>query len=449
MAELRFPDGFQWGVATASYQIEGAFDKDNRGLSIWDTYAHQPGRVFNGDTGDVACDHYHRYEEDFDLMAKLGIKHYRFSIAWPRIYPFGAGAVNEAGLQFYDRIINALLARGIEPMATLYHWDLPQALQDQGGWANREIIHAYRDYAKTCFDRFGDRVTKWITHNEPFVFVMFGHRQGIMAPGIRSLEITARATHHQFLAHGLAVRAFREGGYPGEIGLTNANTSYEPADDTPETVSAVEFARDFDSRLFHGPLFGQGYPASVLKYYAERGAGFPIIAGDMALIAEPIDFLGLNIYSRQLVEAGDGTGVGFREAAPRLPLLPMGYEAAPHVLGDHVRWISAEYGNPKIYITENGVCDNTEPGPDGQVNDTIRIELLGGFLAGLHSAITDGADVRAYYQWSFMDNFEWSFGNSKRFGIVHTNFDTLTRTPKKSAAWYADVIRRNAVTVID
>ncbi len=447
MAELRFPDGFQWGVATASYQIEGAYNEDNRGLSIWDTYAHQPGRTFNGDNGDVACDHYHRYEEDFDLMAKLGIRAYRFSISWSRIFPFGAGAVNEAGLQFYDHIIDALLARGIEPMVTLYHWDLPQSLQDQGGWSNREIIHAFRDYAKVCFDRFSNRVSKWITHNEPFVFVMFGHRQGVMAPGIRSLEITARAVHHQFLAHGLAVRAFREGGYPGEIGLTNANTNYEPADDTPETAAAVELARDHDSRLFHGPLFGRGYPASVLKYYAERGAPFPILAGDMQIIAEPTDFLGLNIYSRQLIEAGDPSGVGFRFAAPRLPLLPMGYEAAPHVLGDYVRWVTAEYGRPKIYVTENGVCDNSEPGPGGEVDDTTRIELLGGFLAGLHAAIADGADVRAFYQWSFMDNFEWSFGNSKRFGIVHTDFETLKRTPKKSAAWYTEVIRTNSVNV--
>jgi beta-glucosidase len=444
MAFLGFPAGFEWGVATASYQIEGAVREDDRGMSIWDTYCYQPGRVRNADTGDVACDHYHRYRDDVALMADLGVQTYRFSIAWPRVYPFGRGAVNEKGLAFYDRLVDELLAKGIKPAATLYHWDLPQSLQDLGGWANRDCAEWFAEYADTMYRRLGDRVSRWMTLNEPFVFVMFGHRQGVMAPGFRDLAITGRALHHAMLAHGRAVQAFRASGVRGEIGIVNANTSYEPADNRPETLAATELARDFDSRLFHGPVFGKGYPASVLKFYAERGAALPIQSRDMEVIAAPTDFLGLNLYSRARIEADEGS-TGFRRAAPTLPLLPMGYEAAPHSLGDYVRWVSAEYGNPVIYITENGVCDNTEPGPDGQVNDATRCEMLQGFLSGLHGAIGDGCDVRGYYQWSLMDNFEWGFGYSNRFGIVHTDFETQKRTPKRSAAFFREVIRRNGL----
>jgi len=446
MAFLAFPEGFQWGVATAAYQIEGAVHEDDRGMTIWDTFVRQPGRVQNGDTGDVACDHYHRYRKDIELMASLGIQTYRFSLAWSRIYPFGRGAVNEKGLAFYDRLIDALLEKNIQPAITLYHWDLPQALQDLGGWMNRETTDAFAAYAKTAFDRFGDRVTRWITLNEPIVFTEMGHRTGVMAPGIRDLGAYARAIHHALLAHGKAVRVFREGGYRGEIGITNANTFYEPADDSPETAAAVERARDFDMRLFHGPVFGRGYPATVVKHFAERGVPLPIEPGDMEVIATPTDFLGVNLYSRGLIQPATNS-VGFTYAPPRLPLLPMGYEAAPHALGAFVRWVSREYDRPRIYITENGVCDNTEPDASGVVDDTTRQELLRGFLAGLHGAIADGCDVRAYYQWSLMDNFEWAFGYSKRFGIVYTDYRTLARIPKKSAELYAEIIRRNGVEV--
>ncbi len=445
MPFLQFPDGFKWGVATASYQIEGAIAEDYRGLSIWDTFTHQPGRIQNDDTGDIACDHYHRYQEDIDLMAAHGIQAYRFSIAWSRIYPFGGNAVNEKGLEFYDRLIDALLEKGIEPAVTLYHWDLPQWLQDLGGWANRGVVDHFATYAKTVFDRYQDRVAKWITLNEPIVFTEMGHRTGVMAPGIRDLGIYARSVHHALLAHGRAVQVFREGGYPGEIGITQANTHYEPADDSPETAAAVELARDFDTRLYHGPVFGKGYPDSVVRYYVSKGVSFPVEPGDLDVIAVPTDFLGTNIYSRGLIEAAPDRGVGYRYAAPRLPLLPMGYEAAPHCLGDFVKFVSKEYGYPKIYITENGVCDNTEPDANGEINDTTRMDLMQGFLVGLHGAIQEGCDVRAYYQWSLMDNFEWAFGFSKRFGMIHTDFETLKRTPKKSAAWYAEVIRRNGV----
>ncbi|MEJ5221022.1 MAG: family 1 glycosylhydrolase, partial [Tepidiforma sp.] len=326
MAFLSFPEGFQWGVATASYQIEGAVQEDDRGVTIWDTFVRQPGKVQNGDTGDVACDHYHRFREDVELMARLGIQTYRFSLAWARIYPFGRGAVNEKGLAFYDRLIDALLEKNIQPAVTLYHWDLPQALQDTGGWTNREVVEAFAAYAKTAFDRFGDRVTRWITLNEPIVFTEMGHRTGVMAPGMRDLGAYSRAIHHALLAHGRAVQVFREGGYRGEIGITNANTFYEPADESPETAAAVERARDFDTRLFHGPVFGRGYPASVVKHFAERGVPLPIQPGDMEVIATPTDFLGVNLYSRGLIQPANNS-VGFTYAPPRLPLLPMGYEA--------------------------------------------------------------------------------------------------------------------------
>ena len=444
MAFLRFPDGFQWGAATAAYQIEGAFNEDDRGLSVWDVFSHQPGRVMGGENGDVACDHYHRYLSDIDLMAELGLQTYRFSVSWPRIIPFGYGAVNEKGLDFYERLVDALLAKNIEPAVTLYHWDLPQALQDLGGWANRDVTDRFAEYAALIYDRLGDRVTRWITLNEPIIFTETGYRSGVLAPGIRDLKMTAAAIHHAMLAHGKAMQAFRASGRPGEIGITNANTSYEPADDSPETLAATERARDFDSRLFHGPVYGKGYPQSVLDYYASRGAPFPIEPGDMEVIAAPTDFLGVNLYSRRRILPSDERGVGFAAAAPTLPLLPMGYEAAPHSLGDFVRWVSKEYGRPRIYITENGVCDNTEP-IGGVIDDRVRVELLRGFLAGLHGAIEDGADVRAYYEWSLMDNFEWAFGYSKRFGMVWTDFATQERIKKKSAAFFSEVIRRDGV----
>ncbi len=448
MPKLGFPEGFEWGAATAAYQIEGGVREDGRGLSIWDVFCQQPGRVLGGDTGDVACDHYHRYADDVALMAELGLQTYRFSIAWPRVLPFGAGEPNPKGLDFYGRLVDALLEKGIRPCATLYHWDLPQALQDLGGWANRDVAKRFADYASLVFERLGDRVERWITHNEPIITAEFGHRVGVLAPGIRDLAITGRVIHHLLLSHGLAVQAFRASavGARGEIGITNANTSLEPADDRPETAAALERARDFRSRLWHDPVYGRGYPASVLRYYAENDAALPVEEGDLECIAAPTDFLGVNLYSRERVLPDASRGVGFRYADRILPVTDMGYEQAPDSLGDFVRWVSAEYARPKIYVTENGVSDPTPP-EDGVVDDQLRLGLLRGFLAGLSEAIADGADVRAYYVWSLLDNFEWSLGYSRRFGIVWTDYETLERRPKRSAAFYSDVIRANAVEV--
>ena len=447
MAFVSFPRGFEWGAATAAYQIEGAAREDGKGVSIWDVFCQQPGRVLGGDSGEVACDHYHRYREDVALMRRLGLATYRFSVSWPRVLPFGAGEVNEKGIGFYSRLVDELLGAGIKPCLTLYHWDLPQALQDRGGWADRDTAQRFADYAALIFARLGDRVARFVTHNEPIVTSMMGYRAGVLAPGIRDLPMASRAIHHLLLSHGLGVAAFRASGVRGEIGITNANTSYEPADASPESQRACELARDFDTRTWHGPVFGRGYPDSVVRYYASRGARLPIEGDDLKTIAAPTDFLGVNLYSRERVVADKSRGVGFRAAPPTLPVLPMGYEAAPFALGDFLRFVSAEYGRPKIYVTENGVCDNTEP-VNGVVDDVQRTELLRGFLGGMHSAIADGsADVRAYYVWSLLDNFEWAFGNSKRFGIVWTDFATQARIPKASAAFFSDVIRQNGLEV--
>jgi beta-glucosidase len=440
-----FPDGFEWGAATAAYQIEGAAFEGGRGLSIWDVFCQQPGRVVNGESGAVACDHYHRYKADVALMRELGLQTYRFSISWPRLLPFGAGTPNEEGIAFYDRLVDALLEAGIRPCATLYHWDLPQALQDRGGWAHRDTTRHFADYAALAFERLGDRVTRWVTHNEPIITAAMGHLFGVLAPGIRDLGVAARVTHHLLLSHGLAVRAFRDSGRSGEIGITNANTSFEPGDDREETLAAVELARDLDTRLYHDPVYGRGYPESVVRYYESKDAPFPVEPGDLEVMAEPTDFLGINLYSRRQVLSDPDRAVGFRPAAPTLPLTEMGYEQAPHALGDFVRFVSKEYGNPKIYITENGVCDGTGP-VGGVIDDGLRLELLRGFLVGLSGAIADGCDVRAYYVWSLLDNFEWTLGYSKRFGIVYTDYETLERTPKASARFYADVIRSGGVT---
>ncbi len=445
MSFIAFPDGFEWGAATAAYQIEGAPQEDGKGLSIWDTFCQQPGRVQDGDTGDVACDHYHLYKDDVALMARLGLQTYRFSISWPRVIPFGFGAANEKGIDFYSRLVDELLGAGIKPCATLYHWDLPQSLQDLGGWANRDVTAHFADYAALMYDRLGDRVTRWVTHNEPHITANFGHRVGVLAPGIRDLKITGRVIHHLLLSHGRAVAAFRASDCDGEIGITNANTSFEPADDSPESAEACELARDFDTRLWHGPVYGRGYPESVAKFYASRGAALPIESGDLEEIAARTDFLGVNLYSRARIGRAPESGIGYTAAAATLLTTPRGYEKAPHALGDFVRWVSREYGRPKIYVTENGVCDNTEP-VDGVVDDTDRVELLQGFLQGLGQAIADGeADVRAYYVWSLLDNFEWAFGYDRRFGIVYSDYESLERIPKASAHYFSKVIEQNGV----
>lgn len=445
LRHLRFPPGFEWGAATAAYQIEGAVAEGGRGASIWDTFCRQPDAIARGDTGDVACDHYHRFESDVAIMKSLGLMTYRFSIAWPRVLPTGSGSVNEVGLDFYSRLIDKLLDANITPCATLYHWDLPQALQDLGGWMNRDTAGRFAEYASLVFDRFSDRVKRWITLNEPMVAVTLGHLNGQHAPGISDLGSSGRALHHMLLGHGLAVKAFRASAAPGEIGLANADVWVEPADATDESKLAVERALDFRIRLFHDPVFGRGYPARVESFYASRGCALPIESGDMDIIACPVDFIGVNLYGRAVVRAADN-GVGFREVPATLPTCDLGWEITPYVLGAFVAWLDREYGRPPIYITENGMCDGT-PAQQGVVGDARRVELLRGMLAGLHAAILEGADVRGYYVWSLLDNFEWAVGYAARFGLVWVNFETQERIPKDSAVWFREVIRQNGPNV--
>jgi beta-glucosidase len=443
---MPFPPGFLWGAATSSYQIEGAVNEDGRGESIWDRFSRVPGAVERGETGDVADDHYHRYAADVDLMADLGLRAYRFSIAWARVHPEGAGRRNEAGLDFYRRLVDRLLERDIVPLATLYHWDLPQALQDRaGGWASRETAERFGEYASTVFDALGDRVTRWITLNEPWVASFLGNHVGIHAPGIRDLPTAVRASHHLMLGHGRAVEAFRAAGRPGEIGVTLDLQVSDPATDTDVDIEAARHADGHTNRRFLDPILRGSYPADMLDVDAAAGADpGHIEPGDLALISAPIDFLGMNYYFRRRVAATTDV-LGFRDVPPAAGerTTEMGWPIRPDGLRDQLLRLHREYPSIPIHITENGVADTAGVGPDGRVDDPLRIEYLRGHIAAVEEAIDAGVDVRGYFAWSLMDNFEWAFGYRPRFGLVHVDFDTLERTPKASAEWYRSVIAAN------
>jgi beta-glucosidase len=440
---MALPPGF-FGVATAAYQIEGAVHEDGRGESIWDRFSHTPGAVDGGDTGDVACDHYHRWEADLDLMAELGIESYRFSIAWPRIQPSGSGPVNQPGIDFYRRLVEGLLARGIEPVATLYHWDLPQALQDAGGWASRDTAARFAEYAELTASRLGDVVSAWITHNEPWVVTFLGHAHGEMAPGLRDWATALRVSHHLLLSHGLAVTALRgvlPAGAP--VGITLVLHPAYPATDAPEDADAARLADGHQNRWFLEPVLAGRYPADMLEHYAPTlGPPDSVQEGDLATISQPIDFLGVNYYSPQRVVADPGNApLGFRPAEPRPPLTAMGWEQDAGAFRDLLDRLGREYPDLPIWITENGAAFPDEV-HDGRVDDPDRIAYL---QAHLDAALGARADVRRYFCWSFMDNFEWARGYRPRFGLVRVDYDTQERIPKASAAWYRDRIRAERV----
>ncbi|MET0425297.1 MAG: GH1 family beta-glucosidase [Actinoplanes sp.] len=426
----RFPQGFLLGVSTASYQIEGAVAEDGRGQSIWDTFAHTPGRVKNGDTGDVACDHYHRWAEDLDLLADLGVDAYRFSIAWPRIQPDGAGPPNPKGLEFYDRIVDGLLERGIAPMPTLFHWDLPQALEDRGGWLSRETAERFAEYAGHVATRLGDRVARWITLNEPVVHMAQGYAWGTHAPG-RTLMLDALpVAHHQLLAHGLAAAVLKEQG-AAEVMITNNCTPVWPASEDPADLAAA-FAYDgFHNGLFTDPILTGAYPAFLAEALA------PVIRdGDLEVIATPVDALGINYYNPTKIGAppeGDPLPFEIREITG-YPTTAFGWPVVPEGLHELLISFRDRYGPalPPIYLTENG-C-SVEDRPD----DTFRIEYLDAHLRSLNQAVEDGVDVRGYFVWSLLDNFEWAEGYSQRFGLVRVDFETLERTPRDSFRWLRD-----------
>ena len=440
----QFPPDFVWGVATASYQIEGAVTEDGRGPSVWDTFSHTPGKTHNGDTGDVADDHYHRYGEDLDLMAGLGVNAYRFSIAWPRIQPTGNGPANPAGLDFYDRLVDAMLAKGITPAATLYHWDLPQALEDRGGWMQREIPQRFAEYTAIVAERLGDRVGMWITLNEPFVVTAFGYALGTHAPGHRLLAGAFPVAHHQLLGHGLAIEALRASGVSGKLGVTNTMAPVHPASDDPADATAANILDLFHNRTYSDPLFAGRYPDDVPTIY--RGADLSVVKdGDLAKISAPIDFFGLNFYNPHRVKASGAENLGFEMVGyPGAATTAMGWPVVPEAFTELLTGLAERYGSalPPIYITENGAAYDDKPDAEGRVQDDDRIAYLDGHLRAVHTAMAAGVDVRGYFCWSFLDNFEWAEGYAKRFGLVRVDYDTLARTPKASYDWYRSLIAR-------
>jgi beta-glucosidase len=431
-----FPAEFVWGAATASYQIEGAATEDGRGESIWDRFSATPGKVRTGDTGLVACDFYHRYREDIALVRELGLDAFRFSIAWPRILPEGRGRVNQAGLDFYDRVVDELLANDIEPFVTLYHWDLPQALEDQGGWASRETVDAFCEYAQVVAARLGDRVGRWITHNEPQVASWAGYGSGGHAPGRRSKSDATAAAHHLLLSHGRAVEILRAAVPNATVGIT-LNLYSVQADSDDE--SAAEVARRIDggdNRWFLDPIFRGEYPADVLELLGD--AAPPVEEGDLAAISTPLDFLGVNNYSR-LVIGGGGKPLRNSNAV----YTDMDWEVYPDGLYEVLIRLRDEYAVPTIYVTENGAAFGDIRGHDGEVLDPERQDYLEGYIRAVGRAVQAGVPVSGYFVWSFLDNFEWAHGYSKRFGIVYVDYPTLDRVPKGSFHWYGDLIRRH------
>ncbi|MGE5540528.1 MAG: GH1 family beta-glucosidase [Gemmatimonas sp.] len=431
---IPFPDDFVWGASTSAYQIEGAVAADGRGPSIWDVFSHTPGKVIGGDTGDVACDHYNRYGEDVDLLAAAGFRAYRFSIAWPRVFPDGTGRVNAAGLDFYDRLVDALLARGVEPWACLYHWDLPQALQARGGWLGRDVVPAYAEYAEVAVKRLGDRVKRWITFNEPNVHALFGYGLGEMAPGLRGRGNVLAAIHHQNLAHGTAVAALRAARGDLRIGTVLSLQPSLAATDRPEDRRAAEMWDAVWNTSCLDPLFRGAYPDLLASEYA------PLVRpGDLETIPRPIDFLGVNYYSPmyQRADAGGLFGTGWGATPPGIGLTAMKWPIQPHGLYDQLIRLRDGYGNPEVYVTESGAAFDDRVDSAGQVEDAARIAFLRDHLHWASRAVADGARLKGYFVWSLLDNFEWANGYSKRFGIVRVDYATQRRTPKASYHWLA------------
>ncbi len=440
---LPFPKNFVWGAATAAYQIEGAVAEDGRGPSIWDTFSHLPGKTYQAHHGDRAADHYHRWEEDLRLMAQLGLQAYRFSIAWPRIFPEGRGTMNQAGLDFYDRLVDGLLESGIDPYVTLYHWDLPQALQDLGGWPNRQVAGFFADYAQAVAERLGDRVSHWITLNEPIVSAMNGYLFGDHAPGVQDPFQAAQAVINLMLGHGLAVQRLRAAVPGAQVGITLSLSSIHPATDTDEDRQAARRYDVISNRLFLDPILRGCLPeelASMLPFVPE------VAPEDLKIISAPLDFLGVNYYSRSVVRYDQN--FPFIQAAP---VQPQGseysqmWEIYPQGIYELLVRIWQEYRVKNIYITENGVPVPDGLDFDGRVRDTRRVAYLRDHLIQVQRAIQAGTPVNGYFVWSLMDNFEWALGYQMRFGLVYVDYDNLRRTVKDSGCWYAQVIRQNGV----
>ncbi len=459
-----FPPGFLWGTATASYQIEGATDVDDRGPSIWDTFSRTPGAVWNGDTGDVACDHYHRMDEDLDLLGELGVGAYRFSVAWPRVQPTGKGPANQSGLDFYRRLVDGLRSRNIEPTLTLYHWDLPQSLEDEGGWCERDTAERFADYVDLVARALGSDVERWITLNEPWCSSWLGYGAGRHAPGIRDIGKAAAATHHLLLAHGLAVPILRSAIPSAKVGITLNLGDHRPGSDHELDVAAARRADGNLNRLFLEPIFHGKYPEDMLEHYDQARPGFSVVKeGDLEQIAQPLDFLGVNYYfpstvvdSSRAIEARlAGYVVAQSEQFPDLRVrsletpgrdrTSMNWEIAASGLTSLLVRVRNDYTKLPIYITENGAAFDDYVDPNGHVLDHNRVAYLQEHISAVHDAIDAGVNVEGYFVWSLLDNFEWSFGYSRRFGIVWVDFPTGNRLTKASYRWYRDTIASNSV----
>ncbi len=446
MSRIAFPKDFIWGSATASYQIEGAWDVDGKGESIWDRFAHTPGKIIDGTNGDVACDHYNRWKQDIALMKRLGLQAYRFSIGWPRVFPEGRGALEPRGVDFYSRLVDGLLEAGITPYATLYHWDLPQALQDQGGWGNRDTASAFADYADVMSRALGDRVTNWMTINEPWCASILSHAFGHHAPGMTDWPLALRAAHHVLLAHGLAVPVLRANCANADVSIVLNFTAPVAASSSPADRNATRLFDGSFNRWFLDPVYGRHYPADMVAAYTEAGIlpnGLDFVQpGDMETIAAPTDGLAINYYTRELVKAAEeGLGFGPDEENATLPRTDMGWEIYPQGLYDLLCRLHFGYQVPRILITENGMAAPDVPDADGRVNDQDRIDYLRLHFAAAARAMQAGVPLAGYLIWSLMDNFEWAFGYSKRFGLVYVDYQTQARTPKASATWLTQVIR--------
>ena len=448
MEKRMFPKGFTWGVATASYQIEGAYNEDGRGETIWDRFCSVPGNVLNGADGKVACDHYHRYAEDVKLMKSMGIQAYRFSIAWSRILPNGYGEVNQKGIDFYSRLIDALLEAGIEPYVTLYHWDLPQALQDIGGWANPKMPEYFLEYAKVVFDAFGSRVKKWITLNEPYCAAFLGHWEGRQAPGMHDFSTAVRVSYHMYVGHGLVVDYFRKHGCQGEIGITLNMMGRLPLTDKPEDTAAALRADGYLNRWFAEPILLGKYPQDMMDLYREKGVVLPEFTEEnLKLIGQKLDFVGLNYYNDFYVKADESVWpLGFKiENPPFVPVNDRNWPVTENGFLAMLLRLKNEYGVEKIYITENGTSFPDVVSIEGKVEDGGRKDYLNRHIRAMWEAIQQGVNVEGYFQWSLYDNFEWAFGYASRFGIVFVDFNTQERIIKESGHWYSRVIRDNAV----
>ncbi len=439
MNKILFPVNFTWGAATAAYQIEGAWNEDGRGESIWDRFCHTHGKITNGDTGDQACDHYHRYPEDIALMRQLGLKAYRFSTSWSRVLPTGQGPINAAGLAFYDRLVDAIMAANIEPFITLHHWDMPQALYDNGGWTNRDNLHYFADYAALMAKTLGDRIRHWTTFNEPGVIASEGYISGEHAPGIKNNDKLARqVTHNLMVAHGLATRAIREIDTTLQVGIVLSQWGIDPASDDPADITAADDAWYSGDSAFLHPIFRGHYHPLLVQ---AAGDEMPqIMPGDMALIAQKLDFLGINFYSRTVISAQ-----GKIAPIPGSEYTEMGWEVCAPSFRRLLNRFNNTYHLPPIYITENGAAFPDVVSPDGSIHDERRIDYLRQHFTQVRLAMQDGVDVRGYFVWSLLDNFEWGHGYSKRFGITYVDYATQKRIIKDSGKWYANVIASSQV----